>query len=867
MASTYTVAGIELITQGEQAGAWGDTTNTNWELIEEMVGGVASVALSTTSETLSVTDGASSDARHAAVVFTGSPGGTCTVTVSPNDMQKIYFIVNNSDQTVAMSQGSGANVSIPAGSKKIVYCDGAGAGAAVVDLTTNLDISGLHLGGTEVTATAAELNYVSGVTSSVQTQLDAMVEKAGDTMTGFLTLHADPTSNLHAATKAYVDEVAQGVALKPAADAASTANISGTYNNGTAGVGSTMTFAAAASFTVDGVTFDTVGQGLLLKDQTAAEENGRYYLSTVGDAGTSWVFTRCIYCDTADEIPGGYIFVQGGTTNAGTGWVMTVADAETFVVGTDDITVIQFSGAGTYTAGTGLDLTGTVFSHTDTSSQASVNNSGNTFIQDVTLDDFGHVTALTSATAVINDGTLSMGVSGTGLSGSASFTANDSDNVTFTVTSNATSANTVSTIVARDGSGNFSAGTITASLTGAVTGNASTATALQTARTIGGVSFDGTANINLPGVNTAGNQSTSGNAATATKLATARTISLTGDVTGSASFDGSANASITATVADDSHNHTIANVDGLQTALDGKQPLDADLTAIAALANTDGNFIVGNGTAWVAESGATARTSLGLGGLATLSAVGASEITDNSVGAAELNVSGDGTTSQFLRSDGDGTFTWATPTDTDTTYSAGTGISLVGTTFSNSGVTSNVAGAGIDVSAATGAVTISVESDLRGDVTQIGQDTNDYFAVGTTTHDWYLDGNLDMRLENDGDLHVDGDVIAYSTTTSDPRLKDNIQKVEGALEKVEKLTGYTFTYKVDGRESAGVMSTEVREVLPSAVRSTTLPLKSPNGEDDQTEYDVVQYDQLHALLIEAVKELSARVESLEAKLG
>ena len=124
-----------------------------------------------------------------------------------------------------------------------------------------------------------------------------------------------------------------------------------------------------------------------------------------------------------------------------------------------------------------------------------------------------------------------------------------------------------------------------------------------------------------------------------------------------------------------------------------------------------------------------------------------------------------------------------------------------------------------------------------------------------------------MRLENDGDLHADGDVIAYSSTTSDPRLKDNIQKVEGALEKVEKLTGYTFTYKVDGRESAGGLSTEVREVLPSAVRATTLPLKSPNGIDDKTEYDVVQYDQLHAVLIEAVKELSAKVKELEAKLG
>jgi hypothetical protein len=120
-------------------------------------------------------------------------------------------------------------------------------------------------------------------------------------------------------------------------------------------------------------------------------------------------------------------------------------------------------------------------------------------------------------------------------------------------------ANTASTLVARDASGNFSAGTVTAALSGnattssSTTGNAATATALQTARTIGGVSFNGTANINLPGVNTAGNQNTSGNAATATALATGRTISLTGDVTGtSGSFDGTGNVSIAATIAPNS---------------------------------------------------------------------------------------------------------------------------------------------------------------------------------------------------------------------------------------------------------------------------------------------------------------------------
>lgn len=84
---------------------------------------------------------------------------------------------------------------------------------------------------------------------------------------------------------------------------------------------------------------------------------------------------------------------------------------------------------------------------------------------------------------------------------------------------------------------------------GSTTGNAATATALATARNIGGVSFDGTGNIDLPGVNTAGNQATSGNAATATALATARAIQISGDVTGTANFDGSAAINITAALA------------------------------------------------------------------------------------------------------------------------------------------------------------------------------------------------------------------------------------------------------------------------------------------------------------------------------
>ena len=172
---------------------------------------------------------------------------------------------------------------------------------------------------------------------------------------------------------------------------------------------------------------------------------------------------------------------------------------------------------------------------------------------------------------------------------SSTHTAIDS---AVTAANAATNANTASTIVKRDGSGNFSAGTITAALSG----NASTATALQTARTIGGVSFNGSANIDLPGVNVSGNQNTSGNAATSNKLFDSRFIELSGDLSGQASFDGSSNVTISAAVADDSHNHVISNVDGLQAALDNKVDDSQVLTNVPSGAVfTDTTYTEGDG--------------------------------------------------------------------------------------------------------------------------------------------------------------------------------------------------------------------------------------------------------------------------------
>jgi hypothetical protein len=168
-----------------------------------------------------------------------------------------------------------------------------------------------------------------------------------------------PTESADAATKQYVDNTASGIVAKPQVLGATTANIDATYNNGTAGVGATLTHNTNGAFPAEagGASGWAVGKGILVKNQTNKAQNGRYFISDMGSPSTPYVLTRCSYCDEASEIPGAYIFVQSGT-NAGTGWIQVVSNPATFVVGTDNIDVYQFSGSGTITAGTGITVNG-----------------------------------------------------------------------------------------------------------------------------------------------------------------------------------------------------------------------------------------------------------------------------------------------------------------------------------------------------------------------------------------------------------------------------------------------------------------------------------------------------------------------------
>ena len=406
---------------------------------------------------------------------------------------------------------------------------------------------------------------------------------------GSIAVTANPTTDYQVATKTYVDSlVASAIHFHDAVRVetpSSEGSLNATYNNGTDGVGATLTNAGTqAALVIDGVTLNT-NDRVLVYNQTDATENGVYTVTDTGSASTNWVLTRATDADsyapgTSDGLDeGSYFYVTGGNTGAGESYVCSTVGTITF--GTTDINFVQFSSSLNYIGGTNIDITGTTIALTG---QVAIANGGTaastalgartnlgleigTDVQawDAGLDDIaglavtdGNIivgdganwvaesgsTARTSLGVPANDGTgatgtwsisisgnaatvtdgvytsgsyanpswitslddgkvlpsmtgnsgkylttdgtnsswddvpspnngtLSLTTSGTGLSGSATFTADQAGASTFTVTSNATSSNVSSSIVARDGSGNFNAGIITASLAG----NAATVT-------------------------------------------------------------------------------------------------------------------------------------------------------------------------------------------------------------------------------------------------------------------------------------------------------------------------------------------------------------------------------------------------------
>ena len=206
----------------------------------------------------------------------------------------------------------------------------------------------------------------------------------------------------------------------------------------------------------------------------------------------------------------------------------------------------------------------------------------------------------------------------------------------------------------------------------------------------------------------------------------------------------------------------------------------------------------------------------------------------------------DGTNASFKHQGG----TTYSVESSDTTYTAdgNYGMTLSGTTF-------------------------RLENDRRRNST-----TTDIYSGNThdfTWYDadvgirWYVQGAEDMRLQNGGTLQVDGDVVAFSTTISDERLKDNVTTIENSLDKIKALRGVEYDWNAGsrkGKRDLGLIAQEVEKVIPNIVHEHEQPFLN-DDENDKTLYKTVDYEKMVAVLIEGMKEQQSQIDELKSEIN
>jgi hypothetical protein len=369
------------------------------------------------------------------------------ITASGNIISNQYFIGNGAFLTgidATSIQNGNSNVRVLANANVTVGV--AGTSNVAVFANTGLYVSGEISATGNITGANVSTNNVAAtgnvsagnVLSNTLIGTDIAVISTGNIVlsaTGninvantYITNLANPVNLQDAATKYYVDTVATGLDPKESVVYA-TASVLGvpyTYNNGASGVGATITSNLPGALSIDGNAVQS-GQRVLIKNETgafvsntvpSAAFNGIYDVTVAGDVGNAWVLTRSADFNQSTEMASSFTFVEAGSTNADSGWVCTTNNPIT--VGFTQIVFTQFSGAGTYTAGNGLSLNGTVF-NVNTDGNIAINGNNQVSIATNAILNSPNITNATatslSASGNITGGNILFGdgiVSGTG---------------------------------------------------------------------------------------------------------------------------------------------------------------------------------------------------------------------------------------------------------------------------------------------------------------------------------------------------------------------------------------------------------------------------------------------------------------------